>query len=107
MNEGTPLRDEGLGRVESHNEEWMDIMRRVAVEIANARGTVCADDLRAWADEHGEHPLHPNAWGAIFRKPYWRPVGYRPSTYKSNHARTIRVWARSEDAGSQTYNPPG
>lgn len=92
MNEGMPLKYAGLAQVASHNEEWLRAVRAVAHAIAVVNGCVSADDLRTWADENDMHPVHPNAWGAIFREPRWRPVAYKVSTYPSNHARIIRVW---------------
>lgn len=90
---GQQLRLDGLDRVEDNNERWIHRMRAQAIRVAVAHEVVSSDDLRRWADERGDQPKHPNAWGAVFRGKWWKPVGYTKSRYTSNHARRITVWA--------------
>lgn len=97
MSPGQQLRDEGIRRVSRGNVEFLKWARSVAREIAYRRGRVTTDDLRVYADAYGIEPSHPNVWGAIFRVPGWRHVGWAPSRRPSAHARYVRVWAL-EDA---------
>ena len=91
-NFGEILKIEGLDLVESHNESWIDAVRRHAAIISRQRGCVSAVELRLWADAVGWHPEHPNAWGAVFRGKEWTPVGYRKTEHAQGHAREIKVW---------------
>lgn len=81
----------GLNLVESHNEGFMEIMRRQARLIAMEHGSVTSDDLQEFAARQGIEPTHPNAWGAIFRQG-WRSIGFEPSRRPQGRARVIRRW---------------
>ena len=89
---GEQLKLDGLNRVEENNQAWVDKIRERAIEMCLVMGEVSSDELRYWADAANCHPEHPNAWGAVFRGKCWRPIGYKRSTYKSNHARRITIW---------------
>jgi len=93
---GLLLKREGQDRVEENNQTWVDCMRAIAKEEYEASGQVCIDVLRTWADRHKFYPLHPNAWGSVFRGKCWKPIGFKQSTYTSNRGHLIRVW-RYED----------
>jgi hypothetical protein len=82
----------GIERVAKHNASFIELMRSVAKRISLDRGSVSIDDLRQFASERGIVPIHPNAWGGIFRGPGWQMVGREPSSVVSNHARSIIVW---------------
>lgn len=91
MTDGAQLKLDGLEAVESNSSRWVDRMRERARTLVEHHGQVVIDDLRFLADRYDDHPHHQNAWGSIFRKG-WECIGRRNSTYKSNHAREIKVW---------------
>lgn len=102
--EGIRLRDEGIASVASHNQvPFLGAIRERAAQLAEENGTVGADELRAWADERGIAPDHPNAWGAVFRLcprdgRRWVECGRRKSNWTSAHARKITIWQMYSDA---------
>jgi len=89
---GEQEKEQGQSLVESHNPHWIEIMRQAAVNFARERGTVTTDDLHQFGDMLGLAPRHPNAFGAIFRGPQWKSVGFVKSKRVSAHARIIRQW---------------
>lgn len=90
-------RDCGVARVKAKNRDFVETMKSVARMIARRQGTVCADDLRKWADEHGMEPTSSNAWGAIFcRNKDFKLVGYSRSALVQGHGNLQRVWALKE-----------
>ncbi len=92
VEKGEQERDEGIARVGSNADTFVQDMREVAVAISREKGYVTSDDLRRIAADEGLEPHHPNAWGAIFRGKRWECIGRRKSAKVSNHAREIRVW---------------
>lgn len=88
---GRQAKEHGLDLIERHSDGFVQAARRYARTFASLNGTVTADDVRRWAEEHGMAPRHPNAWGAVFRGDFVHQ-GYTQSTITSNHARTIKVW---------------
>lgn len=100
--EGKAELDRGIDQVSVRGEDFLARMRRVAAFVAYTRGFVTSDDLRAYADQHGIEPHHPNCWGAVFRatpKKGWKWVedGWTTSRLVSNHARKIRIWKIEKD----------
>lgn len=89
---GRELRDEGIERVSSHNESWLELVRREARKISAWKGHVTADDVRARSAELGLEPTHRNAWGAVFKAEGWKPVGWKLSKRPAAHGRAVRVW---------------
>ena len=85
-------RDSGLSSVAHHCETFLDAVRTEAHRLALERGQVTIDDLRAWANDNGLLPHHPNAWGAVFREPGWQCVGHAQSHLVTNHGREVKVW---------------
>ena len=86
-------RDRGIARVKSKNADFVETLKSVARMIARKKGTVCADDLRKWADENGIVPTSSNAWGAVFcRNPDFELAGYKRSEQKQGHANLQRIW---------------
>ena len=90
--EGVAAADAGIERVEEANPNFVAIMRVEAIRLATLRGSVTADDLRLYAADHGIAPVHPNAWGAVFRDRRFEAIDWAPSQLESNHGRAIRVW---------------
>lgn len=90
-------RDKGISRVKAKNSDFVETLKSVARMIARKNGTVCADDLRKWADENGMVPTSSNAWGAIFcRNPDFVLHGYARSSQVQGHGNLQRVWALRE-----------
>ena len=89
-----------LNLVETNNHTWIESMRGEGRRIARAKGRVCADDLRDYAEtllrNYGLQPKHPNAWGAIFRTDEFQMLDYCNSIHPSNHARLIRVYCLAQ-----------
>ena len=92
MNQGDMLRKYGLDLVEKHNHDFVHLVRGYAREHSQKFGYVTSDDCRLWANLHDVYPLHPNAWGAVFRGSSWECIGRTKSQVPSNHAREIKVW---------------
>ncbi len=83
-------RDEGVHRVASNNAEFLKVARKIARRIAGARGTVTSDDVRR---ECLIDPIHPNAWGGVFRTGDFEWTGeYFQSSIVTRHAGMQRVW---------------
>lgn len=89
---GQELKAQGLAFVEAHNLRWVERMRVQAKKHARLHGQVCSDDLRRYADEQKDYPIHPNAWGSVMRCHGFVVVKHQASTYPSTHGREIRVW---------------
>ena len=89
LKEGRSLRDQGLKRVAENNQEFIEAARGTAMLIAKAKGTVTADDVREGCPIE---PLHPNAWGAVFKKGFKFTGQYRQSHAASRHGGIQRVW---------------
>lgn len=91
---GRQLRDQGMQRVQSHNQAWLEVARAVAGRIAARQGVVCTDDVREQLDVK---PDHPNAWGAVFKSPEFEPTGrFVQSRTPSRHASVQRQWRLKE-----------
>lgn len=86
-------KEQVLDLVTLNNQPFVKTMRKIAVDLAKANGAVTSDDLRLLADKYGLKPMHQNSWGAIFSGKCWKVIGRKPSLYKSNHARELKVWA--------------
>ena len=91
MRQGELLKKYGIELVESHNPDFVHLVRAAAVEISQQVGQVTCDDLRMWANLNDIRPEHPNAWGAVFRVGFER-IGFTKSQVPSNHARIISIW---------------
>ena len=85
-------RDAGVASVAHHCAGFVETVREQAAAICRERGQVTADELRAWADDNGLTPHHPNAWGAVFAGKRFTCIGTIQSSYVSNHYRQIKVW---------------
>lgn len=83
-------RDEGIARVAENNESFLAAARATARRIARRKGSVTADDVRA---ECSLEPLHPNAYGAVFKSRDFIWTGaYRRSSLVQGHGNLQRVW---------------
>ena len=92
LEEGLARQSAGVAVVESHAGDWLDAARASARRLAQERGRVTIDDVRAVA---GPPPadLHRNAMGAVFAGREWVCVDRVRSCVASNHARKVNVYA--------------
>ena len=103
---GQELKRVGVGTVAARNEDWLEAVRREARRISTWKGHVTADDIRSWASQTGfPIPTHPNAWGAVFREPGWKPVAWKIAKRPAAHGRAIRVWTWIGPARSSEHGP--
>ena len=83
-------RDEGIRQVAENNTEFLKIARAVAKNQARLLGAITSDDVRRVCPVE---PLHPNAYGAIFKTKDWEWQGYyRKSSLVQGHGNMQRVW---------------
>ena len=83
-------RDQGLQQVSDNNQRFVTVARETAKHIARRQGTVVMDDVRR---ECPFEPLHPNAWGSVFRGREWVFTGqYVQSKNVSRKGGMQRVW---------------
>jgi len=88
-------RDEGIERVSVSNSEFLEKARGTAKLLLETRSEITSDDIRKACPYV---PAHPNAWGAIFKSKDFEPTGeFRPSTFITNNARSVRVWRKSRE----------
>ena len=91
---GASERDEGMNRVEKNNDEFVQVARDVAEDLARRNGMVCADQTREITEAYGIFPNHHNAWGPVFRgHPGLKaaPAGWKYSERPANH-RSKQMW---------------
>jgi hypothetical protein len=77
------------------NHQFLKVMRNQAQVIARNSRRVCADDLRAYCNKHEIQPESSNVWGHVFKRPDWKPIGYRSSLTPSRKGGVQRIWARA------------
>lgn len=83
-------RDDGIAQVAANNQEFLQAARATAAHIARTKGTVTCDDVRAVS---ALHPLHSNAWGALFKCDRFEWTGeWRRSELVQGHGNLQRVW---------------
>ncbi len=88
------MKYQGIKQVARNNEHFLEVARDIARRHAMRYGEVTSDDVRKRCPLS---PLHPNAWGAVFRGTEWESTGYRTSHAVSRHGGMNRVWRlRSE-----------
>jgi len=85
----------GLEIVENNNRTFIETMRSAARMLARKKEIISNDDLRDWYEKNKARvpgPLHPNAWGAIFKTGEWVSVGFIGSEQVSRRGGIIRLW---------------
>jgi len=88
-------RDEGIRRVAANNEQFLNVARAIARQLASERGAITMDDVRASC--HLE-PLHYNAWGAVFKHKDFQATGeYRKSALVHGHGNRQMVWGLKKE----------
>ena len=85
-------KEAGIAQAHEHSPTWVDLARATARDIARARGTVTADDVREVLYPMGIVPAHYNAWGAVFRKGFRWTGWWRTSRVVGGHGNQQRVW---------------
>jgi hypothetical protein len=75
---------------EEHRAEWLAWARRTAMEIAQRRGSVCIDDIRALCPL--PENVDPRVCGAVFRTSDFIGGEYVNSGRAINHHRPIRLF---------------
>lgn len=81
-----------LDIVSMNNQSFVNTMRGIAERLATVNSQVTSDDLRLLAEQYGLKPDHQNAWGSIFHGKQWVVLDRRPSLYKGNRGREIKVF---------------
>ena len=84
------LRDQGIQQVAQNNEQFLEVARNIARSLAECRIEITADDVRK---DCPIEPLHPNAWGAVFKTNEFEWTGeYRRSALVQGHGNMQRIW---------------
>lgn len=90
LSEAITQRDIGIHQIADNNKQFLKVARNVAYSIAIAKYEITADDVRKVCPID---PLHPNAWGALFKSKEWEWTGkYRKSALVQGHGNMQRVW---------------
>lgn len=92
MTTGRQLKLAGMDRVARPHHMWLERLRDRLVGLALTRPVTIEDAREAAARYHLGEPLHPNAWGCVFRGPGWRRVGYVQASHPAAHARVVSMW---------------
>ena len=82
-------RDQGIKQVAENNERFIEAARVAAKVYAQRYGTVTMDDVRRHCPYE---PLHPNAWGGVFRKGFVPTGEFVQSKIVSRRGGMQRVW---------------
>ena len=90
---GEARKRSGLKAVRGRNALFVSECRGYARQFAREQGQVSIEDVRRWAEARGLAPSHPNGWGAVFKTPEWRVVGFELSSIPSAHRRRVLIWA--------------
>lgn len=96
---GRKARDEGIGRVSSHNETWIEKCKREAAIFATTRQFFTGEDIRFHCQEYVGEPKHHNAWGALtcslVKGKVIEATGeWAQSKEKTSHATKIQIYRR-------------
>ncbi len=89
-------REKGIRRVAENSQDFLKEARRVARLLLEVRPTIIMDDVRKHCTLD---PLHPNAWGAVFKHKDFQWTGQmRQSDIVTRHGGLQRVWRRRQNA---------
>ena len=90
IEEARAKRDGGLSLVERNNQRFLQVARDTAKRICAVKGTVTMDEVR---EQCPWEPLHPAAWGSVFRGKDWEWTGeWKQSKIVSRRGGYQRVW---------------
>ena len=90
-------RDEALDALCIAREGYVAVARRKALELLETRPVVCIDDIRRILPPPDN--VDPRVMGAVFRRPYFRKVGYTQSQAcgrEAPHQRPVALFVRGE-----------
>lgn len=94
MKTGKQLKLEILDDIEIRRSQFISMARNLARSISRERGQVSINDIRE------KYPLpddvHPSAYGAVFRGPLWKVIGYTAAKHSDAHGRLIRIYKWNE-----------
>lgn len=95
LDQALEARDEGIRQVADNNQFFLRVAREVARRLARMNGgEVTCDDVRKACPFD---PLHPNAWGAVFRDKGFEFTGkLQKSALVQGHGNLQRVWRLAE-----------
>ncbi len=83
-------RDAGIKQVAENNTRFLEVARQTAKDLGKGSQAVTADMVRR---DCPFEPLHPNAWGAVFKDPAFEWTGlYQRSVLVQGHGNLQRVW---------------
>ena len=90
LTEAITLTVQGIRQVAEKHKEVLEVARNIARSLAISKYEITSDDVRR---ECKLQPLHPNAWGAVFRDPAVKWTGkFSKSHIVSRHAGLQRIW---------------
>lgn len=83
-------KQEALNLFEANRKEFLEYARWVGKRIAEKKGNVTIDDIRA--EISVPLNLDGRVLGAVFNTPDFERVGYSTTKVKSSHGRVVSVW---------------
>jgi hypothetical protein len=84
------FKEQGIRQIAQNNQHFCKVARNVAASLIRRNGKVTSDDVRRNCPLE---PLHPNAWGAVFRDKQFKWTGeFVTSKAVSRRAGVQRVW---------------
>lgn len=96
LEEGIALKEAGLALARTNKQMLLSLCRNELVRIAFTRDdlTATADDVQGYLESIGYTSADlGNAAGSLFRQKCWKFTGeWSPSSRKTNHAHSNRVW---------------
>ncbi len=97
LTEAIHRRDAGIKQVAKNNAHFLEVARNIARSLATAKYEITSDDVRKACPIE---PLHPNAWGAVFKGGNFEWTGkYRRSALVQGHGNMQRVWRLRDGKG--------
>jgi hypothetical protein len=92
-------RDEGMERVSSNNESWLEACCRETEKYTLTRAYFTGEDIRFHCSSVVGHPGHHNAWGALTNVLLKREIilktgHHKPMKAKRSHARMTPIYTR-------------
>jgi|688.fasta_scaffold376009_1 hypothetical protein len=86
-------KEAGMAMAAAANAQLLAVAQRLALEIAQARGLVCADDVALEMHRLGlDYQSLGNAAGSVFRGRFEWTGNVVASDRVSTHGRMIKVW---------------
>ncbi len=90
LSEAIARKEQGIQQVADNNEHFLEVVRNIARSLAEAKYEITCDDVRKLCPID---PLHPNAWGAVFKTKEWEwTQKFRRSSLVQGHGNLQRVW---------------